>query len=156
MSRENTREEIFSKAKSQTIGVLGTVVEASNIIRQRLMYFGLDQSFRCFLMSTKTSPKMDQIKEGGEISFFIFGIEEPYDDSWELELTGDAEILADEEDVEIALKELIDRNPFADVTVASGISDQFGFVCLTPRLIRFSIYGEALKGVEPTIIKFTE
>ena len=45
-------------------------------------------------------------------------------------------------------------NPFADVALESEEVDIFAFIRMAPSLIRFRVYGEALRGEEPTILEF--
>ena len=105
-------------------------------------------------MSTKGSPKINHIINFPKVSFLVFGLEDPYDNSWEVEFDGEAEILKNSEEINYGLERLKGRNPFADVAIEASITEQFDLIKLTPKIIRFRIYGEALKGELPTIIKF--
>lgn len=151
---DHTAEQILNLALSQKVGVLSSSEKNSENLRQRLMYFGLSETFSCYLMSSNESPKIEQIAGCPQVSFFVFGIEEPYDNSWEVELIGSADVLPDDVAKDEALHTLIGRNPFADVTDVSGISGQFSFIRIIPKQLRFRIYGEALQGVDPTIFTF--
>lgn len=113
----------------------------------------IDEKFNGYLMSTKGSAKIGQITVFPTTSFLVFGLEEPYDRSWEIEIDGEARLLSQQEDIGCALKELKERNPFADVAIEAGITGQFDFIKLIPRILRFRVYGEALKGVPPTVLE---
>ena len=148
--------EILSFLKKGTLGILGTNDTKSENVRQRVMYYGIDDKFNCYLMSTKESPKIDQIQSSSKVSFIILTIEDPYENSWEIEIDGFAELLSDKKEIDFALEKLKGKNPFADVVLESGIIRQFDFVKLTPDIVRFRKYGEALSGNPPTIIEMKE
>ena len=148
----HSKKEILVRLKKQTIGVLGTRGENDEVIRLRIMYFGIDNKFNCFMMSSRESPKIDQIQLYPHISLLVFGIEDPYDRSWEIELSGKVVFLSEKKDLDYALERLKNRNPFADVAYESGITDYFVLMKLIPKMIRFSLYFEVLQGAPPTIL----
>jgi len=145
--------EILSHLSRETVGILGTLDNKSENIRLRVMYYRIDNKFNCYLMSMKGSPKISQILLSSSISFIIFGLEEPYDNSWEVEIDSSAQILNQSEEINYALEKLKERNPFADVAIESSITEQFNLIKLIPKIVRFRLYGEALTGVPPTILK---
>lgn len=153
MARVYKEKEIIARMRRETIGVLGTFDKNTQDIRMRVMYYSIDDKFNLYLMSTKGSPKIDQILVSPQISFMVFGVEDPYDDSWEVEINGDAQLLEDKDEIFSALNRLKDSNPFAEVAVESGITTQFDLIKLKPGLIRFRVYGEALQGAPPTVIQ---
>jgi general stress protein 26 len=153
MATPHDKAFILERLRKQSAGILGTVDRATGAIRQRVMFYGSDDGFRCYLMSTKESPKIGQILSSQSISFIVFGPEEPYDRSWEIELDGRAEMLTEKRDILTALELLKGRNPFADVAVESGITRQFDLLRLIPSVVRFRIYGDALKGDPPTVLE---
>jgi hypothetical protein len=147
------KSEIIEYLQKGSLGILGTNDIGSGDIRQRVMYYGIDDKFNCYLMSTKESPKIDQIQSSSKVSLIILTIEDPYDKSWEIEITGLANLLSDTVEIGFALDKLKGKNPFADVVLESGILSQFEFVKLIPDIIRFRNYGEALSGNSPTILE---
>lgn len=153
MTAPHSKAEVLTYLQKENTGVLATIDNDGHFVRQRVMYYGVDKNFRCYLMSTKESPKVPQIISTDNLSMLVFGLENPYDESWEVELNGPARILESSEDIKYALINLKDRNPFADVALESGIYRQFDFICMTPVLIRFRIYKEALSGESMTLIK---
>ena len=153
MGENHSKNEIHQYLEKESTGILATHDPKTRLLRQRVMYYGVDKQFDCYLMSTKDSPKVSQILESSDISFLIFGVEEPYDDSWEMELNGHATLLTEKKDIQNALKWLHDRNPFADVAEASGVTDPFDFIKLIPKVLRFRIYKEALSGQDATVIQ---
>lgn len=146
--------EILSFLKKGTLGIFATREINSENIRQRIMYYGIDDDFNCYLMSTKESPKIEQVQSSSKVSFMIFTLEDPYDKSWEIEIDGLAILLKEETEIQFALNKLMGKNPFADVALESGIIGQFDFLKLIPEIVRFRVYGEALNGNSPTILHF--
>lgn len=153
MAEKHSKKQILAHLSRQSIGILGTIDPSGSYVRQRVMYYGLDEQFQCYMMSTRQSPKINQILSTKTISFIVFGLEDPYDNSWETELNGHALLLQDKKGIATALNLLKDRNPFADVAIESGITGQFDIIQLIPSVIRFRVYGEALKGEDSTVIK---
>ena len=148
------KSKILDYLKKGSLGILSTRETNSENIRQRVMYFGIDDEFNCYLMSTKGSPKIEQVQSSSKVSFIIFSKEDPYDRSWEIEIDGIAEPLENKKEINFALEKLQGKNPFADVAVESGIIGQFDFVKLIPEIVRFRVYGEILNGNPPTILHF--
>lgn len=152
---KHDKNEIMSLLKQQQIAVIGTNDSVQGFVRLRIMYYGIDENFNCFLMSLSDSPKVEQILTSNNISMLVFNFEDPYDKSWEAEINGRIVIIRSQEDINTALKELKGRNPFADVASEAGIvTNNFVLMRLKPELLRFRIYGEALNSVSPTVIKF--
>ena len=148
------KSKILDYLKKESLGILSTRETNSENIRQRVMYYGIDDDFNCYLMSTKESPKIEQIQSSTKVSFIILTIEDPYDKSWEIEIDGMATLLKEETEIQFALDKLMGKNPFADVALESGIIGQFDFVKLIPEFVRFRVYGEALNGNPPTVLHF--
>lgn len=151
----NLREanEILSHLEKNTVGILGTLDKDSKYIRLRVMYYGVDSKFNCYLMSMKGSPKIEHLLSSPNLSFIVFGLEDPYDTSWEVEIDGNAEFLKSRDEINYALEKLKGRNPFADVAIESGITGQFDLIKLSPKIVRFRLYGEILLGTPPTLLK---
>ncbi len=153
MAGKHNAEKIHSCLEKESVGILGTLDKELDYIRLRVMYYGNDDKFNCYLMSTKDSPKVNQILSSSNISFIVFKLEDPYDNSWEIEIDGKAVLLKEKGEVEFALEKLKERNPFAEVAIESGITRQFDVIKLVPKVIRFRLYGEALKGTPPTVLE---
>lgn len=154
MNSMHSRADIYDHLSRGSLGTLGTRVEGERDIRLRMMYYGVDSKFNFYLLSTSSSPKVEQILFSPAVSFLVFNHEIPFDASWEAEINGVTHLLEKKHRVEKALRTLSAHNPFADVALASGITSQFTLIALQPSLIRFRVYGEALKGVPPSIIQF--
>ena len=154
MDGEKREKEILANLKKKQEGVVSNKDEKTGLIRSRVMYYGIDESFVCYLMSVKDSPKVENIISSPNISMIVFGVEEPFDLSWEVEINGIAKLIRAEKDIGTALKALEGRNPFADVAIESGITSQFDFIRLTPKFVRYRVYKEALNSVPPSVLSF--
>lgn len=154
VTKGHDAEKILSYLKKETVGILGTLEKETGSIRLRVMYYGIDNEFNCYLMSTKESPKINQLLTTSNVSLIIYKLEDPYDNSWEIEIDGKAKLLEEQEEIDYALSKLKERNPFSDVAIESGITGQFDLIRLIPRVVRFRLYGEALKGILPTVLEF--
>ena len=154
MAVKKDRKMVLDLMRKESTGILATYDNNTNEIRLRVMYYGLDNEFNCFLMSARESPKISQILSSSNVTFIVFKEEDPYDKSWELEINGVANLLEEDTDINYALGKLRNRNPFADVALESGITKHFEMIKIVPQLVRFREYGEALKGEPPVTIKF--
>ncbi len=149
----NKNKEVLKALKKKTVGVLAAFDNKSNKIKQRIMYYGIDSKFNIYFMSSKNSSKMNQMLQASEVSFIVYDLEEPYDNTLEIEIEGKVTIIEELNEQEIILNNLKNRNPFANVAIESNIINHFDFFHLIPEVIKYSIYGEILKGNSPVIIK---
>lgn len=153
MSLIDDQNVILNVLMTQTIGILATGCDPDKSIRLRIMYFGVDKSLNCYLLSVKDSPKIKQL-DSETVSFLVSKIEDPYDNSWEIEINGKASILTDKNDEKLALERLRGRNPFADVALEANITGNFVLIKLTPKIVRYRIFSDILKGLPPKVIEF--
>ena len=79
MADIHSKQEILENLTKMTTGILGTLDADGNVIRLRVMYYGFDDDFNFYFMSTKESPKIDQMMTTSGISFMVFCVEETYD-----------------------------------------------------------------------------
>lgn len=154
MSKRHEEKEILSHLRKRQIAVVSTKDEKENLLRSRVMYYGVDDKFVTYLMSVKGSPKIDQILNASGITMIVYDLEDPFDRSWEVEINGLAKPLVFQNDINTALETMKGRNPFADVALEAGISSQFALIKLTPKFVRYRVYSEALDQVPPTILRF--
>lgn len=148
-----SREEVLENLEKEKVGVLSSKGEEENI-RLRVMYYGVDKGFNFYLMTSRDSPKVREITAHPRVSFLVYHLEEPFDRSWELEVEGRVKIVEKGRDLSKGLATLKGKNPFVDVAVEAGITDEFVILHLIPSLIRFRIYGDILKGLPPTVWEF--
>ena len=148
-------EQIFKRLKGRQVAVIATNDNNLGQIRLRIMYYGITESFECYLMTLKDSPKLTHLAEAGKVSVLIHSLENPFDLSWECELNGFVSVLESRQEQSRALQELKGRNPFADVAIEAGLTaGHFAFLKLSPAVLRFRVYSEALNNEPPTVIEF--
>ena len=61
MTDKHVAQEILSHLEKNAVGILGTLDKDSKYIRLRVMYYGIDSKFNCYLMSMQDSPKIKQL-----------------------------------------------------------------------------------------------
>ena len=154
MSKIHDEKEILLHLREKEIAVVSTKDAKENLLRSRVMYYGVDDRFVCYLMSLKRSPMVEQVNIEKGLSMLVCALEDPFDRSWEVEINGLAQTLTLQKEINNALLMLKGRNPFADVALEAGITAQFDFVKLTPKFVRYRIYSEVLDQIPPTIIRF--
>ncbi len=147
--------DIFERLKERQVAVIATDDSKSGYVRLRVMYYGVTDKFECYLMTLKDSPKLSHLAGAGKVSVLIYSLENPFDLSWECELNGFVSLLNSEQEQARALEELKGRNPFADVALEAGLTaGHFAFLKLSPTILRFRVYSEALNNEPPTVIEF--
>ena len=93
MENIHNPKEVLAYLKDNHVGTLGTYDTKLKHIRMRIMYYGVDKKFNLYLMSSKNSPKINQMLLFPYVSFMVYGITEPYDNSWQIEIEGKIIIL---------------------------------------------------------------
>ena len=155
MNNPHTKEEIAALLKKQQVAVIATNDNPSDSIRLRIMYYGIGSNFECYLMTLKDSPKLAHITDSSRVTMLFYNLESPFENTWEAEMNGSAEILFKLEEIKTALEELKGRNPFADVALEAGLTaGHFAFLKFKPETLRFRIYSESLHNVPPTVLEF--
>ena len=148
-------KEILEHLKKQQVAVIATNDSAGGMLRLRIMYYGVDVDFSCYLMTLKDSPKLSHLAESGKVSILIYNLENPYENSWECEMNGYVEVVPDDDGIKKALLELKGRNPFADVAIEAGLTaGHFSFLRFSPKILRFRVYSESLNNEQPTVLEF--
>ncbi len=152
---QHSKDEVLKRLKESQVAVIATNDNKGGQIRLRLMYYGISERFECYLMTLKDSPKLTHLADAGKVSVLVHSLETPFDLSWECELNGYVSVIDSEQEQGRALQELKGRNPFADVALEAGLTaEHFVFLKLSPMLLRFRVYSEALNDEAPTVIEF--
>lgn len=123
-------------------------------IKNRMMHFAVSSDFRFFLASMRTDPKTKQIVLHSEISLLIYSKGDTFPEDKEIEVTGHARIIDDEEKKEQAISLLLKRSPVVGQMVQSGNTDLLAFIEVVPEHVKFRAVKDVLQGVPPKIIDF--
>ena len=109
-----------------------------------------------YLASMKTDPKIREMTTRPEVALLMH--ESPTGEehtSWEMELTGRAEIVRSAEERERAKKATMRTSSIVSYLDSIGQTDLLAFVKVTPRFIKHRVFGEIVAGRAPSILDYS-
>jgi len=134
---------------------------AGEEVRVRMMHPGAwlpdDEAARplVYLASMKTDPKIREVTTRPEIALLLH--ESPTGEestSWEMEITGRAEVVRDAAERERAKQATMRTSSIVQYLESVGQTDLLAFVRVTPRFMKHRVFGEIVAGRPPSIIEF--
>lgn len=134
---------------------------AGEEVRVRMMHPGAwlpeDETARplVYLASMKTDPKIREVTTRPEIALLLH--ESPTDEeasSWEMEITGRAEVVRDPAERERAKQATMRTSSIVKYLESVGQTDLLAFVRVTPRFLKHRVFGEIVAGRPPSILEF--
>ncbi|MEW6455415.1 MAG: 1,4-dihydroxy-2-naphthoate octaprenyltransferase [Acidobacteriota bacterium] len=150
----HSKEKIFDILKKKDVLFVSTL--AGKSIKSRMMHFYANDDFSIYVASMKNDPKIHQILINSNISMLIHVEEKELGDSKEIEISGNASLVEDEKEREIALKALSTKSPVVKYLVDSGNSGLLHCLKIIPFSIKYRIFKEIVQGTPPTVIEFPE
>src|SRR5688572_22749363 len=154
-SRRRIRAALLD-AKRVAVGT-----HAGEEVRVRMMHPGAwlpdDETARpiVYLASMKTDPKIRELQTRPEIALLLH--ESPTGEehtSWEMEVTGRAEIVRDAAERERAKQATMRTSSIVQYLDSVGQTDLLAFVKVTPRFMKHRVFGEIVAGRPPSILDF--
>ena len=136
---------------------------AGEEVRVRMMHPGAylpdDEAERplVYLASMKTDPKVREMSTRPEVALLLH--ESPAGEeasSWEMEVTGRAEVVRDPEERERAKRATMRTSSIVQYLDATGQTDLLAFVRVTPRFMKHRVFGEIVAGRPPSILEFAD
>ena len=154
-SRRRIREALLN-AKRVAVGT-----HAGEEVRVRMMHPGAwlpdDETARpiVYLASMKSDPKIREVTTRPEISLLMH--ESPTGEehtSWEMEVTGRAEVVKDPAERERAKLATMRTSSIVNYLDSVGQTDLLAFIRVTPRFMKHRVFGEIVAGRPPSILDF--
>src|SRR5687767_1677479 len=154
-SRRRIREALLA-AKKVAVGT-----HAGEEVRVRMMHPGAwlsdDVGERpiVYLASMKNDPKVREMTTRPEVALLLH--ESPTGEehtSWEMEVTGGAEIVRDPAERERAKQAAMRTSSIVQYLESAGQTDILAFVRVTPRFMKHRVFGEIVAGRPPSILDF--
>ena len=154
-SRRRIREALLS-ARRVAVGT-----HAGEEVRVRMMHPGAwlpdDETARpiVYLASMKTDPKIREMSTRPEVALLLH--ESPTGEehaSWEMEVTGRAEVVRDPAERERAKQATMRTSSIVQYLDSVGQIDLLAFVRVTPRFLKHRVFGEIVAGRPPSILDF--
>jgi 1,4-dihydroxy-2-naphthoate octaprenyltransferase len=156
-SRRRIREALLA-AKKVAVGT-----HAGEEVRVRMMHPGAwlsdDVAARpiVYLASMKTDPKIREMTTRPEVALLLH--ESPTGEehtSWEMEVTGRAEVVRDAAERERAKQATMRTSSIVSYLDSVGQTDLLAFVRVTPRFMKHRVFGEIVAGRPPSILEFKD
>src|SRR5215208_4308412 len=156
-SRRRIRAALLD-AKKVAVGT-----HAGEEVRVRMMHPGAwlpdDETARpiVYLASLKGDPKIREITTRPEVALLMH--ESPTGEehtSWEMELTGRAEVVRDPAERERAKLATMRTSSIVQYLDSVGQTDLLAFVRVTPRFMKRRVFGEIVAGRPPSILEFAD
>jgi 1,4-dihydroxy-2-naphthoate octaprenyltransferase len=154
-SRRRIRDALLA-ARRVAVGT-----HAGEEVRVRMMHPGAwlpdDETARpiVYLASMKTDPKIREMSARPEVALLLH--ESPTGEehtSWEMEVTGRAEVVRDAEERERAKQATMRTSSIVQYLESVGQTDLLAFVRVTPRFLKHRVFGEIVAGRPPSILDF--
>ncbi len=154
-SRRRIRDALLA-AKRVAVGT-----HAGEEVRVRMMHPGAwipdDAAARpiVYLASMKTDPKIREMTTRPEVALLLH--ESPTGEeasSWEMEVTGRAEVVRDPAERERAKVATMRTSSIVQYLDSVGQIDLLAFVRVTPRFMKHRVFGEIVAGRPPSILDF--
>lgn len=158
-SLEESRQRIRDALLAARRVAVGT--HAGEEVRVRMMHPGAwlpdDVTERpiVYLASMKTDPKVREMAARPEVALLLH--ESPTGEehtSWEMEVTGRAEIVRDAAERERAKQATMRTSSIVRHLDSVGQTDLLAFVRVTPRFMKHRVFGEIVAGRPPSILEF--
>ncbi|HEU4563079.1 MAG TPA: 1,4-dihydroxy-2-naphthoate octaprenyltransferase [Gemmatimonadaceae bacterium] len=156
-SRRRIRDALLS-ARRVAVGT-----HAGEEVRVRMMHPGAwlpendaDRPL-VYLASMKNDPKIREMSARPEVALLLH--ESPTGEehtSWEMEITGRAEIVRDAAERERAKEATKRTSSIVQYLDSVGQTDLLAFVRVTPRFMKHRVFGEIVAGRPPSILDFGE
>ena len=157
-SYERISKALF-EAKRVAVGT-----HAGEEVRVRMMHPGpflpsTDGEARpvVYLASMKTDPKIREMTARPEVALLMH--ESPTGEehtSWEMEVTGRAEVVRSAEERERAKEATKRTSSIVSYLDSVGQTDLLAFVKVTPRFIKHRVFGEIVAGRAPSILEYAD
>jgi 1,4-dihydroxy-2-naphthoate octaprenyltransferase len=149
-------QDALMNAKKVAVGT-----HAGEEVRVRMMHPGAwipeDQAERpiIYLASMKNDPKIREMTTRPEVALLLH--ESPTGEehtSWEMEVTGRAEVVRDAWERERAKQATMRTSSIVQYLESIGQTDILAFVRVTPRFMKHRVFGEIVAGRPPSILDF--
>lgn len=160
-TRDESRRRIRAALLDARRVAVGT--HAGEEVRVRMMHPGAwlpdDETARpiVYLASMKTDPKIREMSARPEVALLLH--ESPTGEeasSWEMEVTGRAEVVRDAAERERAKQATMRTSSIVQYLDSVGQTDLLAFVRVTPRFMKHRVFGEIVAGRPPSILDFSE
>lgn len=157
--REESRRRIHEALLAAGRVAVGT--RAGEEVRVRMMHPGAwlpeDPEGRplIYLATMKKDPKVMEVAARPEVALLMHESPDGQEHtSWEMEITGRAELVRDAEERQRASEATQRTSPIVRHLAQAGQLDLLAFLRVTPRFVKHRVFGEIVAGRPPSILEF--
>ena len=154
MSQPHSREEILDMMGE--IAVTAVATSSLEGPRIRMMHYATDENLTTYLATMKGDPKTVQFTSSPSISLLIHEPGADVNESKEIEITGKAVFVRDQQERERALEMTAKRSPVVKYLTESGNGDMFDYIKVLPDTVKYCVFNEIVQGMSPTVIEYPE
>ena len=158
---DESRRRIRAALRDARRVAVGT--HAGEEVRVRMMHPGAwlpdDEAERplVYLASMKTDPKIREMSTRPEVALLLHESPDAEEaSSWEMEITGRAEVVRDAAERERAKQATMRTSSIVQYLEATAQTDLLAFVRVTPRFLKHRVFGEIVAGRPPSILEFAD
>jgi 1,4-dihydroxy-2-naphthoate octaprenyltransferase len=150
----HTPDEVMALLRDAELVVVATA--AGERIRTRMMHFATGPDFSVYLASMRGDPKTLQITHHPAISLLVHAPGSDINDSREVEITGQAVLVRDEEERGRALEATAVKSPVVKHMVETGNAGLLDCIKVVPEVVKLRVFREIVQGIPPTVIDFAQ
>lgn len=151
---QHSQAEILALMDSIPVAAIATA--AGNQLRNRMMHYAADENFNIYLATMKGDPKTVQLTNQPSISLLVHQSGADINSSKEVEITGKAVFVRDEQERARALEMTAKRSPVVKYLTESGNGGLLDCIKVLPEIIKFRVFSEIVQGKPPTVIEFPQ
>ena len=154
MSESHDKSEILSILEEAEVAAIAT--SSGSGMRNRMMHFAVDNDLNVYLASMKGDPKMLQITRQPSIALLVYRNDGDTNDSREVEVSGRAIIVQDEQERQHALLASAKKSPVVKYLVETGNAGMLDCIKIVPETVKYRVFKEIVQGRPPTVLDFPE
>ncbi|MBI4318806.1 MAG: 1,4-dihydroxy-2-naphthoate octaprenyltransferase [Chloroflexi bacterium] len=125
-------------------------------MRNRMMHFAVDDDLNVYLASIKGDPKMLQITRQPSIALLVYENTGDINESREVEISGRAGIVQDEEERQKGLAASARKSPVVKYLVETGNSGMLDCIKVAPDTVKYRVFKEIVQGKPPAVLEFPQ
>lgn len=138
------------------VDVVAVATASGDEIRTRMMHYAYQDDFTIYLASMKGDPKTVQITRQPSISLLIADTRGQFPEMKEVEVTGKAALVNNEEERQRAFKMEAPRSPIVGYLYQNNQTSVLDCIKVVPQVVKFRIAGEVVQGQSPTVVTFPQ
>lgn len=138
------------------VALVAVATASGDEIRTRLMHYAYQDDFTIYLASVKGDPKVVQMTRQPSISLLIADTSGQFPEMKEVEITGRAVMVNNEEERQRAFTLEAPRSPIVGYLYQNNQTSVLDCIRVVPQVVKFRVAGEVVQGQSPTVVTFPQ